>query len=76
MSQSSANQPNPAGAVAPGVDASMAERLDYLDAQRRRVEAGGGEARQAKQHERGKMTARERIDNFVDEALSVKPGCS
>lgn len=74
MSQSSANQPNSADAVAPGVDASMAERLDYLDAQRRRVEAGGGEARQAKQHERGKMTARERIDNFVDEGTFRETG--
>ncbi len=32
----------------------------------RRAEAGGGEARQARQHEAGKLTARERIDLLFD----------
>jgi len=45
---------------------TMAERIDDLTAERARVHAGGGEKRIAKQHEQGKMTARERIEELVD----------
>jgi propionyl-CoA carboxylase beta chain len=38
-------------------------RLEEFD---RRAELGGGEARQARQHDAGKLTARERIDLFFD----------
>jgi propionyl-CoA carboxylase beta chain len=44
--------------------------MDKLDELRRRhaaAEAGGGEERRAKQHEAGRLTARERIDLLLDE---------
>ncbi|GMA39019.1 hypothetical protein GCM10025883_10640 [Mobilicoccus caccae] len=46
---------------------TMKERIDELRARRAEVEAGGGEARHAKQHEQGKLTARERVASLVDE---------
>src|SRR6188474_1071389 len=39
---------------------------DILDALERRAELGGGEARLRKQHEAGKLTARERIELLFD----------
>jgi len=45
---------------------TMVERIAELRERRAVVEAGGGEARIAKQHEQGKLTARERIDRLVD----------
>ncbi|MYD88189.1 MAG: methylmalonyl-CoA carboxyltransferase [Acidobacteria bacterium] len=42
------------------------DRLDTLADYERRAEAGGGEARQRRQHDAGKLTARERIDLFFD----------
>ncbi|NYE02616.1 methylmalonyl-CoA carboxyltransferase large subunit [Kineosphaera limosa] len=44
----------------------MSERIDELKSKRAQVEAGGGEKRHAKQHEQGKLTARERIEQLVD----------
>jgi methylmalonyl-CoA carboxyltransferase large subunit len=44
----------------------MAQRIAYLREQRRKVELGGGQARIDKQHEQGKLTARERIDALLD----------
>ena len=44
----------------------MSERIEELHSKRARVEAGGGEKRHAKQHEQGKLTARERIEKLVD----------
>ena len=44
-----------------------AERMAELAAKLEAARAGGGEARIAKQHEAGKMTARERIEFLVDE---------
>jgi propionyl-CoA carboxylase beta chain len=41
-------------------------RRALLDALDERAERGGGEERVAKQHEAGKLTARERIDRFLD----------
>ncbi len=41
--------------------------LDELEALRERARKGGGDARIDRQHERGKLTARERIDYFLDD---------
>jgi len=46
---------------------TMDDRIDELRARRREAEKGGGEERIESQHEKGKMTARERIDYFLDE---------
>ena len=42
------------------------DRLATLSDYERRAEAGGGEARQRRQHDAGKLTARERVDLFFD----------
>ena len=42
------------------------DTLKYLEDLERRAELGGGEARLKKQHEAGKLTARERIDLLFD----------
>ncbi|MBX5436911.1 MAG: acyl-CoA carboxylase subunit beta [Alicyclobacillaceae bacterium] len=44
----------------------MEDRIRDLADRRRRVELGGGDKRILQQHERGKLTARERIDLLVD----------
>jgi propionyl-CoA carboxylase beta chain len=44
----------------------MSIATDKLDDLNRRALAGGGEARQRKQHEAGKLTARERLDLLLD----------
>jgi propionyl-CoA carboxylase beta chain len=44
----------------------MQDRIVRLSALERRAEAGGGEARVRKQHEAGKLTARERIERLFD----------
>ncbi|WP_280535666.1 acyl-CoA carboxylase subunit beta [Halopenitus sp. POP-27] len=45
----------------------MDDRIDDLRERRERAQKGGGEDRIASQHEKGKMTARERIDYFLDD---------
>lgn len=45
----------------------MKTRLDHLSERSAAAELGGGTARIDKQHASGKMTARERIDFFLDE---------
>ncbi|BAF59545.1 MAG: methylmalonyl-CoA carboxyltransferase [Pelotomaculum sp.] len=45
---------------------SMQEKLDQLNKLRQIVEAGGGQKRIDKQHESGKKTARERINELFD----------
>ena len=47
---------------------SMQEKLDQLNELRQTVEAGGGQKRIDKQHESGKRTARERINELFDPA--------
>ncbi len=42
------------------------DRLETLSDYERRAETGGGEARQRRQHDAGKLTARERVDLFFD----------
>src|SRR5271169_3003469 len=48
------------------VPTSMEERVSELREKRAKIEQGGGKQRLAKQHEAGKLTARERIDKLVD----------
>ncbi|MEP7370291.1 MAG: carboxyl transferase domain-containing protein, partial [Dermatophilaceae bacterium] len=45
---------------------TMQERIVELRTRREEVIAGGGEQRHAKQHDAGKLTARERIAELVD----------
>ncbi|WP_135820814.1 acyl-CoA carboxylase subunit beta [Halostella litorea] len=45
----------------------MDDRIDELRDLREEAEQGGGEARIESQHEKGKMTARERIEYFLDD---------
>lgn len=49
---------------------SMQDKLDILSKLRAEIEAGGGQKRIDKQHERGKYTARERITKLFDEGPS------
>lgn len=44
----------------------MYEKIEELYERRRKIELGGGEKRIDAQHERGKLTARERIDLLLD----------
>ncbi len=44
----------------------MKDMLDRLEARRAKARLGGGEARVAAQHKRGKLTARERIELLLD----------
>ncbi|ALS74144.1 MULTISPECIES: acyl-CoA carboxylase subunit beta [Planococcus] len=48
------------------------ERINELYDRKREIELGGGEARIDKQHEKGKLTARERIDLLLDEGSFVE----
>ena len=45
----------------------MSTVIEELEARRAEARAGGGEARVARQHERGKLTARERLEVLLDE---------
>lgn len=47
-------------------------KLDDLRQRREKILAGGGEKRIAKQHESGKLTARERLDLLFDEGTFVE----
>ena len=51
---------------------TMRERLEQLESLRRQAELGGGEARIKAQHERGKLSARERLDLLLDEGSFVE----
>ena len=44
----------------------MQDILDKLEERRQSARSGGGEARINAQHEKGKLTARERIELLVD----------
>ena len=46
---------------------TMDDRIEELRERRERARQGGGEERVERQHERGKLTARERIDYFFDD---------
>ncbi|HEV7604021.1 MAG TPA: carboxyl transferase domain-containing protein, partial [Candidatus Limnocylindrales bacterium] len=51
-----------------------AERLDRLEQMRAASKLGGGAARVAKQHDAGKLTARERLDLLLDPGTFVESG--
>jgi propionyl-CoA carboxylase beta chain len=51
---------------------SMREKLEELQRKRAAAEQGGGAERIAKQHEKGKMTARERLDVLLDPSSFVE----
>jgi propionyl-CoA carboxylase beta chain len=50
------------------------ERIAELERRNREAELGGGEARIARQHEGGKLTARERVALLLDEGTMVETG--
>jgi acetyl-CoA carboxylase carboxyltransferase component len=52
----------------------MKHLVDDLHARREKAKLGGGEEKIAVQHERGKLTARERLDLLVDEGTFVELG--
>jgi acetyl-CoA carboxylase carboxyltransferase component len=54
--------------------APLDELTEQLHERRAKAKLGGGEEKIAKQHERGKLTARERIDLLVDEGSFVEMG--
>ena len=49
----------------------MQDILDQLEQRRAGAKLGGGEARIAAQHKKGKLTARERIDVLLDEGVLI-----
>ena len=51
---------------------TTAEKIQDLKDRYEKIEAGGGAKRVAKQHDSGKMTARERIDAFLDKGSFVE----
>jgi len=52
--------------------ATIQEKIDLMKAKREKVLQGGGASRIAKQHEKGKMTARERIEQLFDKGTFVE----
>src|SRR6266568_4072698 len=53
---------------------SMREKLELLQQKRSESEQGGGSDRIATQHQKGKMTARERLEVLLDPASFVELG--
>src|SRR5919109_476101 len=51
---------------------SMREKLELLEKRRAEAELGGGEARLKAQHEKGKLSARERLDLLLDDGTFVE----
>ncbi|HED24058.1 MAG TPA: acyl-CoA carboxylase subunit beta [Firmicutes bacterium] len=52
----------------------LEDKLKHLEERRRRTIAGGGEKRIAAQHEKNKLTARERLEKLLDEQSFVEIG--
>lgn len=52
--------------------ATVQEKIDLMKAKREKVLLGGGPSRIEKQHEKGKMTARERIEQLFDDGTFVE----
>ena len=53
---------------------NMREEIKRLEAERERIKLMGGEERVKRQHDRGKLTARERIDLLFDEGTFTEVG--
>src|ERR1700674_5326513 len=51
---------------------TMREKLDLLERRRAESEQGGGDARLKTQHEKGKLSARERLELLLDEGSFVE----
>src|ERR671922_3099482 len=51
---------------------SMREKLELLERRAAEAEQGGGAARLAAQHKKGKLSARERLDLLLDEGSFVE----
>jgi propionyl-CoA carboxylase beta chain len=51
---------------------SMREKLELLEKRRAEAELGGGEKRLKAQHEKGKLSARERLDLLLDQGSFVE----
>jgi acetyl-CoA carboxylase carboxyltransferase component len=56
----------PAERTAAENEDGMLLQLSLLNHRREKILAGGGPRRRAKQHEKGKLTARERVDTLID----------
>ena len=52
--------------------ATIQEKIDLMKSKKAHILLGGGQSRIDKQHEKGKMTARERIEMFFDEGTFVE----
>ena len=52
--------------------ATVQEKIELMKSKKEHIKEGGGAARIAKQHEKGKMTARERIEMLFDENTFVE----
>jgi len=53
--------------------ATVQEKIALMHAKKEHIRLGGGQKRIDKQHEKGKMTARERIEKLFDEDTFVHP---
>jgi acetyl-CoA carboxylase carboxyltransferase component len=58
----------------PAEGGELKRKVDDLHARRERAKLGGGEEKIKKQHDAGKLTARERIDLLVDPGTFVEVG--
>ena len=52
--------------------ATVQEKIELMKAKKEKIRLGGGESRIEKQHAKGKMAARERIEMFFDEGTFVE----
>jgi acetyl-CoA carboxylase carboxyltransferase component len=66
--------PEAPATVKAGEETGMKGLVEDLHARREKAKLGGGEEKIAIQHERGKLTARERIDLLVDSGTFVEIG--
>jgi acetyl-CoA carboxylase carboxyltransferase component len=62
------------GSVTASPDTGLRPLVEDLHERRERIKLGGGEEKIAKQHEREKLTARERVALLVDEGTFVELG--
>src|SRR6266545_2648873 len=69
-----AEAPEAPDEVEAGEQTGMKSLVEDLHDRREKAKLGGGEAKIALQHERGKLTARERIDLLVDPGTFVEIG--
>jgi acetyl-CoA carboxylase carboxyltransferase component len=73
-SEHSAEAPEAPAEVEAGEETGMKGLVEDLHQRREKAKLGGGEEKIAVQHERGKLTARERLDLLVDPGTFVEIG--